>query len=116
MTTAAKPGAIQMRKGKWRIYTNLRGFRPQWMPLDYSFVCSRMAAYTGLCRNPLEECRVMGWIDRIKIAETDDQKKAVIKDMRYIAGKKPETRFQRAASEWAQWLHYLTMIKCKVEN
>lgn len=110
------PGAIQMRKGRWRIYTALRGYRPQWMPLTPAFVAGRIRAFLGATETPLTESRAMAWVSSLEGQPDRERLREIAADMRYVATKTPETRWQKVCAEWAGWLRWIVQVQFKQET
>ena len=79
-----KIGRIQMKKGKWKIYTYFAGFRPQWMILNEKFICERIKQWQGISHHPLLIARSNIWVKKLKLAKNKQDKKKLFQDKIFI--------------------------------
>jgi len=104
-----------MKAGKWRLGTQMKGFRPKAMTLDLKAVRQYLwRIWIGCNDNPLLESRIGYWLQLLELAQVDDDIREVSRQIKYYTGEKPEGKRLQALAEINGWLKYLSMqiISC----
>lgn len=103
-----KPGAIQMKAGKWYITTAMRGYRPQKQVLNGAFISTLIRRYFSVYDGTLLAQRaIFFWIPELLV----NNYQAVRNDMKHRIADMPDCRLKRIISEWQGWLNYMVMVK-----
>jgi hypothetical protein len=98
------PGTISARKGKWRIYTCRRGFRPRWETFDAAWVTQQMRRD---CPIVLEDARGALRDEWARGVESTQYARVRL-EMRSVS-EHPTNEWQRLVQTWAGWVNALEM-------